>query len=156
MLTSCGAASTSSGSPITNRPAGISSIVALEPVVDELTVGPLLVAALEGFEFWLSEEAGSQPDSKPSNKTTPKQSLRQREALRNAPSSVVGPNLISIGVAEALSGLCPQFLSHKHCVRIVDAAVAGFLGELSHDHVTSGQHIILRASHRAPFLEQIH
>src|SRR5678809_69258 len=105
MLTSCGAASTSSASPIMNRPAGISSIVALDPEDETLLDGDLLAEGLVLPAVSLFEAVRSQAETKASSRIAQSCDPTDRKPFPASKhiASIISPNLVSVRVAETLS-----------------------------------------------------
>src|SRR5207247_865460 len=54
---------------------------------------------------------------------------------RNSHVSVVGPNLVPVGIPERLPATCPDFSRHSHGFCIIDATIAGFLKQFPGDRV---------------------
>src|SRR3989442_1143510 len=54
---------------------------------------------------------------------------------RNSHVSVVGPNLVPVGIPERLPATCPDFSRHGHGLCIIDATIAGFLKQFPSDRV---------------------
>src|SRR5262249_7526508 len=71
-------------------------------------------------------------------------------------SLVISPDFIAVGISEACAGADAHFLSDGHGLGILRASVTGLLSQLAGDGVALGENVILRTTHRSPFLEQLH
>jgi hypothetical protein len=92
-----------------NRPAGISNIVALDPEDETLMDGGLLVDGLVIPAVSLSEAVRSQAETKLSSRIAQSCDPTDRKLLPASKhiASIIGPNLVSVGVTETLSGTLP-------------------------------------------------
>ena len=69
---------------------------------------------------------------------------------------IICPNLIAVGISQALPASSADFLRQFCCLGLIHTTVAGFLTQFARDRVTLGDHIVLRAAHGSPGLQEFH